>query len=580
MPSKLLKKIALILSASMIGVVSILPFISSEVFAVTPTNLIADPLVNTASASNSAIPASWLEGGWGTNTTAYSYLKTGDNDTNSVEVSMTKYTSGDAKWYFTPVDVTAGTNYTYSDYYESNVATDVVVQFEDGSGNYTYEDLGAAAASTTWKEYTGSFTVPTSVVNVTVFHLIESVGTLTTDDFSLTVTPTVTTPPPPTTGNLIPNPMITTADPSNANLPNDWSQDGWGTNTDTATYKTTGGFGGSGMTTIKMTKYTSGDQKFYFNPVDVTQDTQYNFTDYYESSVQTVVDAAFNLSNGTIDYEYIGLPGPATTWTKFSSDFAIPQGTTSMTIYHLIQSVGTLSTSDFSMTPYTPVGFNRALISLTFDDSYQDTYTYGLPLLQADGFDSTQFIITDLVGTANYMTVAEVQALNKDGQEVASHTVTHDDMTQETATQVTTELSQSQSTLEGWIGAPVTDMAYPYGMYNAAVQTATAKYYSGARGVEVGLNSKDSFNAMDIKVENIYDTTTTAQVADWVAQAQATKTWLVFVYHSVDPSSTPFGGEQYNVTPTQLSAQLAAIKSSGITVETMKQALAEVESQL
>ena len=126
-------------------------------------------------------------------------------------------------------------------------------------------------------------------------------------------------------------------------------------------------------------------------------------------------------------------------------------------------------------------------------------------------------------------------------------------------------------------GAPVTDMAFPNGLYNKAIVTDTEKYYTGARGVEDGLNSKDNFNPYDIKVQNIYNTTTTAQVADWVAQAQATKTWLVLVYHSVDPTGA--GGSIYNVTPTQLDSQLAAVKSSGITVETMQAALAEVSKQ-
>jgi peptidoglycan/xylan/chitin deacetylase (PgdA/CDA1 family) len=179
------------------------------------------------------------------------------------------------------------------------------------------------------------------------------------------------------------------------------------------------------------------------------------------------------------------------------------------------------------------------------------------------------------------MTDANVKSLYADGQEIASHTITHDDMTTETAATLKNELSESQSTLAGIIGAPVTDMAYPYGEYNTAVQAETKDYYTGARGVEDGLNSKDNFNAMDLKVQNIYNTTTTAQVADWVAQAQATNTWLIFVYHSVDPDTTSdIDGGIYNVTPTQLTDQLAAIKASGVVVETMKQALAEVTPQL
>jgi len=629
-------------------------------------NIVPNPTVATASSTNSAEPASWTNGGWGTNTPKYSYLSTGYNGDKSLEVNMTSYTSGDAKWYFNPVAAQANTQYQYSDYYESNVATEVVAQYEDTSGNYTYVTLGTTPASTTWKQYTDTFTTPSSLANVTIYHVIQSVGTLTTSDFSLmtstapsasitaptsasTVTGTinltaqasaadgvtsvqfqidganvgspVTASPyqlswnsttvangthtvdavvtgkdgtkttsaavsfevsnaATLSGNMIPNPLVTTVNPTTPTQPQDWTPSNWGTNTPKYSYLSTG-YDDTRSLEITMSKYSSGDAKWYFTPQVVKQDTQYNFSEYYEATVQTEVEAVFTMSDGSIVYQIIGQPNAATTWTKFSTDFSIPLGAQNVTIYHLIQKNGTLITDDFSMKPYTPVGFSRPLLTLTFDDGYSSTFDYGLPLLQQYGYASTQFIITDLIGQTGYMTQANVKTLYTDGQEVASHTVTHTDLTSETAAQVTTELSQSQQSLVSWTGAPVTDFAYPYGLYNSSVMTSVEKYYSAARGVEDALNSKDNFNAYDIRVQNLFNTTTPAQVADWVAQAQATNTWLVLVYHSVDPDTTsPIDGDTYNTTPTQLSAELAGIKSSGITVESMKTALAEVESQL
>jgi peptidoglycan/xylan/chitin deacetylase (PgdA/CDA1 family) len=613
-----------------------------------------------------AQPTSWLKGGWGTNTPVYSYLTSGYGSNDSVKVQLTSYTSGDAKWYFNPVAVSAGSQYTFSDYYESTVASDVVVQFDNGSGTYQYLDLGTVGAAATWTNYQKTFTVPTGMKNMTVFHLISSVGTLTTSDFSVlpytapvVTTPTVTVTAPAanatisgnvtlsatTTGsgitsfhynvdnvaisnpattaaapvtwnskavldgthtitavattvtstytsapvtvtvsnngnNMVPNPLVSIVNPSNTNTPEDWTTDNWGTNTTTFSYLTTGYNGGRSVK-VQMTSYTNGDGKWSFPAQTVTTDTQYTFSDYYESTVNTEVDAVFNMSDGTTEYQIIGLPSAASSWAHFSSSFVVPLGTQTVTVYHLIQSVGSLTTSDFSMTPYQPVGFKRALVTLTFDDGYISTYTYAQPLLDQYGYKATQFIITDLLGTTGYMTDQNVQALNTDGQEIASHTVTHDDMTQEAASQITTELSQSQTILKQLTGKAVTDIAYPYGEYDTTVQSATAKYYTAARGVEDGLNSKDNFNAYDLKVQNIYDTTTTAQVADWVKQAQTTDTWLILVYHAVDPDTTStIDGGLYNATPTQLSEQLSAVKSSGITVETMQQALAEVKPQL
>ncbi len=623
------------------------------------SNLIYNPSVEISSGN---LPAGWQEGHWGTNSESFNYLDTGYNSNHSVQVNMTSYSSGDAKWYFNPVSVLPNTNYIFSDYYESNVASDVVVQFEDSSGNYGYLDLGNAPASSSWNNYSATFTTPANTASLTVFHLINRVGSLTTDNYSLSVSTapsvSITSPsagsnisgqvalsatasasdgvasvqfkldgvnlglplssspysmnwnsadttngthtlvavaigkdgsvsssapviinvsnPDPLGGNLIPNPSINTPDPNNSSLPLDWVHSSWGTNSETFHYLSSG-YNDSHSVQVNMTSYSSGDAKWYFTPQLVSQDTQYKYSEYYKSNVQTQIMGVFNMSDGSTQYLFIGLPDSSSAWTHFSTEFSIPLGTVNMTIYHLINSVGSLTTDDFSLTPYSPTGFSRPLLSLTFDDGYSSTFNNGLPLLQQYGYSSTQYIITDLINANSYyMSNAQVLKMYQAGQEIASHTITHSNLTSESTSAVTNELSNSKIQLQKWIGAPVSDMAYPYGLYDNTVMSLAANYYASARGVEDGLNSKDNLNVYDLKVQNVFSFTTTAQIADWVKQAEATNTWLILVYHSVDPSPVDI----YNVTPTQLANQLAAIKASGITVENIHSALSEVEAQL
>ncbi|NTW61567.1 polysaccharide deacetylase family protein, partial [Candidatus Saccharibacteria bacterium] len=174
---------------------------------------------------------------------------------------------------------------------------------------------------------------------------------------------------------------------------------------------------------------------------------------------------------------------------------------------------------------------------------------------------------------------SQLQSLATAGSEIASHSVTHSNLSIATATSYTNELSASQSQLKAWTGQSISSFAFPYGLYNKNVANQAKKYYAACRGVESGLNSKDNLNVYDIKVENITSSTTDAQIADWLAQAKATNTWLVLVYHSVDVTDSMGVGE-YNITPAQFDSQLSAIKSSGITVLTMQQALTEIKSQL
>ena len=76
-------------------------------------NLIANPSVETVS-SNANLPTSWKTGVWGSNSTSFQFVKDeGHSGSKSVRVEMTEYSSGDAKWYFNPVQVEPGQEYTY-----------------------------------------------------------------------------------------------------------------------------------------------------------------------------------------------------------------------------------------------------------------------------------------------------------------------------------------------------------------------------------------------------------------------------------------------------------------------------------
>lgn len=387
------------------------------------------------------------------------------------------------------------------------------------------------------------------------------------------------TPARAATTNLIPNPSVETVNTANTTLPQSWLKGGWGTNKATYSYLTTGYDGGRSVQ-VQLSSYTNGDAKWYFTPVAVQPGASYAFSDYYKSTVGTQVVAQFK--NGTTyTYQSLGNVAASSTWRQFSSNFVVPAGVSQMTIFHLIKSVGTLTTDKFSLTPITSSNFNRPLLSITFDDGYAGVYTYASPLLQQYGFLTTQYIIINGVGKSAYMSLDQIKALQAKGHEIGSHTVSHPRLADISSAQLQTELLQSKTQLEAWLGIPVTNLAYPYGSYNTSVKTETAKYYGSGRSTEVGYNSKSNFDPYNIRVQKIANTTTTAQVAQWIAQAKATNTWLVLTYHSVSPNTTnPPSGVQYNITPSQLESQLAAIRSSGIAVKTMQQALAEIKPQL
>src|SRR5690606_23837208 len=92
-------------------------------------------------------PLGWTSSSWGSNTPSFSYKTVGQNGTRSLYLKLTNYVDGDAKWAFDPVTVSAGTKYVYTDYYKSDVSSELVVAYTDAAGAVSYQWLGTAAPS-------------------------------------------------------------------------------------------------------------------------------------------------------------------------------------------------------------------------------------------------------------------------------------------------------------------------------------------------------------------------------------------------------------------------------------------------
>ncbi len=150
----------------------------------TVNNLIPNPSVETA---NGTKPLNWLNSKWGTNSTTFTYPTAGQDGAKAVKVSMTSYTSGDAKWYFDNITVVPGTTYTFTEYYKSNVVTNVTVRWTSSTGAVSYQSLGNPSIATNWTPRTVTFTVPAGITKMTIFHLLNKVGTLELDNYKLVV---------------------------------------------------------------------------------------------------------------------------------------------------------------------------------------------------------------------------------------------------------------------------------------------------------------------------------------------------------------------------------------------------------
>jgi peptidoglycan/xylan/chitin deacetylase (PgdA/CDA1 family) len=130
-------------------------------------------------------PQDWTTAKYGDNDAAFSQVA-GHNSNRAVRIDITKYTSGNAAWVNQTVAVKPGGYYEFTDYFRSNVAAPVVVMFKTTDGKQSWVPVGQSTASLSWTQFTTRFFVPANVNQVLVTHTLDRMGSLETDDYSLT----------------------------------------------------------------------------------------------------------------------------------------------------------------------------------------------------------------------------------------------------------------------------------------------------------------------------------------------------------------------------------------------------------
>ncbi|CAA7599661.1 Glycoside hydrolase/deacetylase, beta/alpha-barrel [Acididesulfobacillus acetoxydans] len=113
-------------------------------------------------------------------------------------------------------------------------------------------------------------------------------------------------------------------------------------------------------------------------------------------------------------------------------------------------------------------------ILLTFDDGYADNYYAAWPILRANGFRATFFVITNSVGPG-MMTWNRLAELVRAGNSIGSHTVHHLDLASLPAKEQEDELALSKQTIKSHLGLDVQAFCFPSGRYNTTTLQLMSK---------------------------------------------------------------------------------------------------------
>lgn len=120
-------------------------------------------------------------------------------------------------------------------------------------------------------------------------------------------------------------------------------------------------------------------------------------------------------------------------------------------------------------------------VILTFDDGWENQYTYAFPLLKKYQDIATFFIFTNSINYRHFLTWQEIEEMHKSGMEMGSHTKSHPYLSKLSHNMLREEIFESKKILENHLGIRITAFASPFGYSNDAIVS-----FIGEAGYESG----------------------------------------------------------------------------------------------
>jgi peptidoglycan/xylan/chitin deacetylase (PgdA/CDA1 family) len=144
-----------------------------------------------------------------------------------------------------------------------------------------------------------------------------------------------------------------------------------------------------------------------------------------------------------------------------------------------LKRLGYTGLSMSGLQPYLRGERTGKVVGITFDDGYQNNLIHALPALDKQGFSSTCYAVSGLLGQTNVwdqgMGISQTPLMNESeirqwvsaGQEIGSHTRRHVDLMSADDAGCRVEMTLGKTELESVLGQPVHHFCYPYGHYES-----------------------------------------------------------------------------------------------------------------
>lgn len=178
-------------------------------------------------------------------------------------------------------------------------------------------------------------------------------------------------------------------------------------------------------------------------------------------------------------------------------------------------------------------GFSQCAITYSFDDLTGNQLPVAIPMFDRYNVKASLNIVSSWVKPDEW---AQLREAGLHGHEIASHTISHPNLTEKSDEEFEAQQRDSKKTIEEKTGLNVVTMVYPYCASNR--EEITAKYYIGARICDGRVEPHTPANMMKISSRGVggpYSNFDNAAAFNkWVDEGADNKGWCTFLIHGID----------------------------------------------
>jgi peptidoglycan/xylan/chitin deacetylase (PgdA/CDA1 family) len=204
---------------------------------------------------------------------------------------------------------------------------------------------------------------------------------------------------------------------------------------------------------------------------------------------------------------------------------------------------------------------DEGVVSLTFDDGYDEHWSVAAPILAEHGLRGTAYVMPDQVGAEGYMTREQLAALQQRfGWDVAAHHFTP--LTEFPRADLPGVLDGVRSWLEQGGFAAGRHLAYPLGKHDAGIRALVRPRFATARLASGGVETLPPADPHRLRAMNVLDSTPPEALAAAARRAREEREWLILMFHFL--VDAPRRETEYPVEAFRRA--VAGIAASGVAV--------------